>query len=68
MVSSSASEAELGALLINAKEGQILRLTLQELGHPQPPTPIHCYNATSAGISNGTVKNKNSSSVEMGYF
>jgi hypothetical protein len=35
---SSASEAEIGAVLINAREGAVLRTTLEELGHKQPPT------------------------------
>jgi hypothetical protein len=68
MVAASAAEAELGALFMNAKEGRILRLTLHELGHPQPPTPIHCDNATAAGIANGTVKKQRSRSMEMRYF
>eukprot|EP00804_Cyclotella_cryptica_P018372 CCRYP_015481-RA/>CCRYP_015481-RA protein AED:0.17 eAED:0.17 QI:0/0/0/1/1/1/2/0/862 len=46
-VAASAAEAELGALFLNAKETKIMRLTLQELGHPQPPTPIHCDNSTT---------------------
>jgi hypothetical protein len=33
-VMSSAAEAEIGALFINAKEGAFLRTTLEELGHP----------------------------------
>jgi hypothetical protein len=36
-VMSSAAEAEIGAVFINAKEGAVLRTALQELGHPQPP-------------------------------
>jgi hypothetical protein len=36
-VTSSAVEAEIGAVFINAKEGAVLRTTLEELGHPQPP-------------------------------
>jgi hypothetical protein len=39
-VMSSAAEAEIGAVFINAKEGAVLRTTLEELGHPQPPTPM----------------------------
>jgi hypothetical protein len=39
-VMSSAAEAEIGAVFINAKEGTVLRTTLEELGHPQPPTPL----------------------------
>jgi hypothetical protein len=35
-VMSSAAEAEIGAVFINAKEGTVCT-TLEELGHPQPP-------------------------------
>ena len=67
-VVASAAEAELGALFMNAKEGKILRLILHELGHPQPPTPIHCDNKTAAGIANDTVKKHRSRSMEMRFF
>jgi hypothetical protein len=46
-VASSAAEAELGALFLNAKEAKMMRLTLQELDHPQPATPIHIDNSTT---------------------
>jgi hypothetical protein len=36
-VMSSAAEAEIGAVFINAKEGAVLCTTLEELGHPHPP-------------------------------
>ena len=55
-VVASAAEAELAALFLNYKEGKIIRLILQELGHAQPSTPIHCDNKTAAGIANDTVK------------
>jgi hypothetical protein len=67
-VVASAAEAELGTLFLNCKEGKILRLVLQELGHDQPPTPIHCDNATTAGIANDTVKKQRSRSMEMHFF
>ena len=51
-----AAEAELGALFMCVQEEQINRLVLEELGHPQPETHIHCDNATSVGIANGAVK------------
>ncbi len=54
-VVSSTAEAELGALFLNCKDGMIFRLTLKELGHPQPKTPIHCDNG-AVGIANNTVK------------
>ena len=37
--------------------------------HPQPPTPIHCNNATTVGIVNKTVKKKHRSRpMEIRYF
>jgi hypothetical protein len=67
-VAALAAEAELGALFVNAKEGRIIRLILHELGHTQPPTPIHCDNSTAAGIANNTIKRQRSRSMEMRYF
>ncbi len=54
-VVASAAEAKLVTLFLNCKEGMIFWLTLKELGHPQPKTPIHCNNATAVGIANNTV-------------
>ena len=67
-VASSAAEAELGALFLNIKQGRVLRLTLAEMGHTQPPTPIHCDNATAVGIANETVKKHRYRPMEMRYF
>jgi hypothetical protein len=39
-VVASATEAELGALFLNCKEGIIFHMTLEELGHPQPKHPF----------------------------
>ena len=51
-VLSSAAEAELAALFINGQEAIPERITLEELGHPQGPTPVVTDNATAAGIAN----------------
>jgi hypothetical protein len=67
-VDASAVEAELGTLFLNCKESMIFHLTLKELGHPQPKTPIHCNNTTAVGIANNTVKRQCSCSMEMRYF
>ena len=56
LVAASAAEAELGALFLNAQEAKVIRLVLEELGHPQPPTPIHVDNTTTGGIVNNTIK------------
>ncbi len=56
LVAASAAEAELGALFLNAQEAKVLRLVLEELGHPQPPIPIHIDNTTTVGNVNNTIK------------
>jgi hypothetical protein len=56
LAAASAAEAELGALILNAQEAKVLCLTLDELGHPQPPTPIHINNTTTIAIVNNTIK------------
>jgi hypothetical protein len=68
IVVASAAESELGALFMNIKDGVILRLILAELGHKQPPTPVHCDNKTATGIANDTVKKQRSRSMEMRFF
>jgi hypothetical protein len=67
-VVTSAAEAELGALFLNCKQATIFRLTLEEMGHPQPPTPVHCNNSTALGIVNNTVKRQRSRLMEMRFF
>ena len=67
-VMASASEAELGALFLNAREAATIRTTLVELGHPQPPTPIITDNKCAAGIANDTVKQKRSKAIDMRFF
>ena len=68
LVAASAAEAELGALFFNVQEARIIRLTLLELGHPQPPTPIHVDNITTVGIVNNNIKRQCSKAMEMIYF
>ena len=67
-VAASAAEAELGALFLNAMEARIMRLTLTEMGHPQPPTPIHVDNTTAVGIVNDTIKRQRSRAMNMRFF
>ena len=67
-VALSVAEAELGVLFVNTKEAKILRLTLQELVHPQPQTPTHIENTTVIGIVNNTIRRQRLGEVEMQYF
>jgi hypothetical protein len=67
-VVSSAAEAELAALFHNGKTACPLRICLEELGHPQPPTPIVTDNSTASGIANDTVKQKRSKAIDMRFY
>jgi hypothetical protein len=67
-VMQSAAEAECGALYMNAKEVMPMRTTLEELKHPQPPTPMRTDNSTADGIMNKTVKQKASKSMDMRFY
>jgi hypothetical protein len=66
-VLSSAFEAEPAVLFHNGKEACPLHACLEELGHPQPPTPIQTDNSTAAGIANDSVKQKRSKAIDMRF-
>ena len=67
-VLSSAAEAELAALFHNGREACPMRHALEEMGHPQPPTPIVTDNITAAGIANDDVKQKRSKAMDMRFY
>jgi hypothetical protein len=46
-VVASAAESEVGACFHNSQSGTPLRVTLTELGHIQPPTPLRTDNSTA---------------------
>eukprot|EP00804_Cyclotella_cryptica_P028815 CCRYP_020140-RA/>CCRYP_020140-RA protein AED:0.25 eAED:0.25 QI:0/0/0/1/1/1/2/0/480 len=64
-VMSSAAEAELVALYINAGKVIPLRHLLIKMGHPQPPTPIQTNNSTTIGIVNITIQPKRTRAMDM---
>jgi hypothetical protein len=65
---SSAAEAEIGAVFVNAKEGTVLRTTLEELGHPQPLTPLQTDNTTATWYINGKIKQKRTRVTDMRFY
>ena len=67
-VVSSATEAETAALFHNAQMARPIRHILQELGHPQPPTPIKTDNATANAFIHQTMRHKKSKSWDMRYW
>jgi hypothetical protein len=64
---SSAAEAELGALFINAKEAVNMRRMLSEMGHPQPRTPIQTDNSTAEGVINSQIHQRRTKSMDMRF-
>jgi 3-phenylpropionate/cinnamic acid dioxygenase small subunit len=63
----SAAESKVGACFHNDQSGAPLRVTLIELGHTQPPTPLRTDNSTAFGILNETIKHKRSKAIDMRY-
>ena len=67
-VMSSATESEFAGLFHNARDGVTLRTTLEEMGHPQPATPLQTDNSTATGITNGTVRQRKSKAMDMRFY
>eukprot|EP00804_Cyclotella_cryptica_P002902 CCRYP_021007-RA/>CCRYP_021007-RA protein AED:0.15 eAED:0.15 QI:0/0/0/1/1/1/5/0/1206 len=66
-VMSSAAEAELGALYINARKAVEERQILEEMGHQQPPTPMQTDTSTGEGIINARVQPKRTKAMDMRF-
>jgi hypothetical protein len=66
-VVASAAESEIGACFQNSQSGAPIRITLIELGHKQPATPLWTDNSTAFGILNEKIKQKRSKAMAMRY-
>ena len=66
-VMSSAAEAELGALYINAREAVPMRQLLEEMGHKQPKTPIETDNSTAFGVVNNNIQPRRTKAMDMRF-
>jgi hypothetical protein len=66
-VMSSAAEAELGALYINAREAIPQRQVLEEMGHKQPPTPMQTDNSTALGVVNNNIQPRRTKAMDMRF-
>jgi hypothetical protein len=65
---SSAAEAEVAGLFVNAQEGEILHTTLDEIRSPQEPTPIQTDNSTASAIAHDTINQQRSRSIDMHFY
>ncbi len=66
-IMSSATEAELAALYIMAREAVYIIIILKEMGHKQPPTPMQTNNAMTDGVINGKVQPKRTKAMDMQF-
>ncbi|KAL7476408.1 hypothetical protein ACHAW6_002274 [Cyclotella cf. meneghiniana] len=66
-VMSSAAEAELGALFLNAKAAIPIRIMLEEMGHKQPVTPIQTDNSTAHGVITNKIQPKATKAMDMRF-
>jgi hypothetical protein len=63
----SVAESEIGACFQNAQRGAPVRITLIELGHKQPVTPLRTDKSTAFRILNETIKQKRSKAMDIIY-
>jgi hypothetical protein len=66
-VMSSAAEAELRALYINASEAVPMHQLLAEMGHKQPKTPIQTDNTTVCGVVNSNIQPQRTKAMDMRF-
>jgi hypothetical protein len=64
---SSAAKAEIGSLYTNARKGVKERNILEEMGHPQPSTPVQTDNSTADSIINSWVQPKRTKAMDMRF-
>jgi hypothetical protein len=67
-VMSSAAQAGVGSIFINDNEAAPLCVMLEEMGNPQPGTPIQTDNSTAYGILNNKVNQKRSKAMDMRFY
>jgi len=67
VVTASAGETEYGALFMNAQRACPHIHTLEDLGHPQPPTMGVVDNIFAVGLTNDTIKAKRSKSIDLRF-
>ena len=66
-VMSSAAEAELAALYVNAREAVPMRQLLEEMGHKQPRTPMQTDNSTALGVVTNNIQPRRTKAMDMRF-
>ena len=63
----SVAESEVGVLFYNTRNVLPMRVTLQALGHLQPPTPINTDNTTVLGVVTKTIKIRRTKAMDTRF-
>ena len=66
-VMTSAAEAEIGAMYINTREAVPQRMTLSEMGHPQPRTPMQTDNLAAHTVVINNVQTRITKAIYMRF-
>ena len=61
-------KTEVADTFYNAKEALPFRVTLAEMGDPQPPTPTEVDNETAIGFLKRTIKKKRSKAIDIRFY
>ena len=64
----SRAVAEVGGLYMNPLELSLMRMTLEELDHPQPTTILKVENSTADGIMNKIIKQRQSKVMDKRLY
>ena len=64
---SSATEAEVGDLFINAREAVYMQQMLKETDHKQDQKPIQTENSTAEGVINKKIQPKRTNNMDMRF-
>ena len=67
-VVASSAEAEIAGVFHNAQTAIPIRHLLNQMGHPQPQTPIKTDNTTAASFVRNNITQKRSKSWDMRYY
>ena len=64
----SATETEVEAVFVNCQDAVSIRHTLEDLGHPQPATPVQVDNQCAYGILNDTAEQKRLKAMDIRFY
>jgi hypothetical protein len=67
VVCSFVAEAEYAGLFAAGRIATNERQILEDMGHPQPPTPLFCDNEVAIGLATDTINLKMSKSLDMRF-